>query len=72
MTTVINTPSRDVADNSVGWTVAVIILLLAIAGGFYLWLQYETPVATETGDTNISVVLPDESIVPLQADVVSQ
>ena len=71
MTTVINTPSRDVADNSMCWAVAIIVIMLALGVGFYFWLQYEAPVAT-TGDTNISVIIPAETTLPLQGGVVNQ
>jgi len=60
MTTVINTPGNntDNGNNSAGWAVAVIILLVIIGIGGYLWIHhYRTPVAT-SGPTNINVTIP--------------
>ncbi|MDQ3014967.1 MAG: hypothetical protein M3Q73_03825 [bacterium] len=43
-------------SNSTGWAVAVVILLLLIAGGAYMWVQSN---ADEPGtNANIETVLP--------------
>ncbi len=61
MTTIINTPGNPVstesADSGAGWFVAVIILLVVIGVGAYLWFHYYTPPAT-SGTTNINVTIP--------------
>lgn len=62
MTTVINTPGtteRTIETDSGGWAIAVIILLLVIAGGAYAWMRYgQAPATSEQPDTNITVTLP--------------
>ncbi len=54
MATVINNPGES--SDSSGWAVAVIILLIVIAGGAYAWFRYHR--AAAPGDTNINVTLP--------------
>lgn len=62
MTTVINTPANtDGGDTGSGWAVAVIILLVVIGIGAYVWFHYRgaTPAP---GVTNVNVTLPANPI----------
>jgi protein-S-isoprenylcysteine O-methyltransferase Ste14 len=62
MSTIINTPgNNEDASATDGWAVAVIILLVVIGAGAFLWFQYRMPTET-TSDTNINVTLPDVSL----------
>ncbi|MHB8660864.1 MAG: hypothetical protein ACYC75_02940 [Minisyncoccota bacterium] len=64
MATIINNPSpeRVIEKKSTdysGWVVAVIILLVIIALGAYLWFQYyPTSTTTNYGGTNINLTVP--------------
>ena len=49
----------DRSDNSAGWAVAVVILLLVIAGGVWAYARYYRGAApAPSGDTNVNVTLP--------------
>ena len=56
MATIVNTPGGDSSDSSAGWAVAVIILLVVIAGIAFWYMRYRTP-AANSGAT-IQVNLP--------------
>ncbi len=62
MATIINNPQpsdRTVfeSDSSSGWVATVIILLVLIFGGVYLWMQYRRAPAPQPG-ASINVTLP--------------
>ncbi|MSR70899.1 hypothetical protein EXS62_02570 [Candidatus Kaiserbacteria bacterium] len=63
MATIINNPPErvvavDGADSS-GWAIAVIILLVVVAGGAYAWMRYHPgTAAAPSGGTNINVTVP--------------
>lgn len=68
MTTVVNTPGeKNGSDSGAGWAVSVIILLVIIGVGAYLWANTQGTVApagtdeSATGQTNINVSLPGTS-----------
>ena len=56
--TIVNTPQQPESDSS-GWAIAVIILILVIiVGGYFLW-HYRTIVAApQNPGTNINVTIP--------------
>ncbi len=58
MTTVINTPGNntDNGDGGVGWTVAIIILLVIIGIGAYFWMSSASPAVNSV--TNINTTVP--------------
>ncbi len=56
MATIVNTPG-DRSDNSAGWAVAVIILLVVIAGIAFWYMRYRGAPAQNPGAT-IQVNLP--------------
>ncbi len=67
MTTLINnsTPGRtetpiivERSDDSAGWAVAVIVLLMVLAAGAYLWSRYHSVATVQSAGTNINVSLP--------------
>ncbi|HYF12756.1 MAG TPA: hypothetical protein VD928_00425 [Candidatus Paceibacterota bacterium] len=67
MATVVNNPSGTVErsidrgeDTSAGWAVAVIVLLVVLAVGGFLFARYfnAAPAATPNGGTNIDVTVP--------------
>jgi len=67
MTTVVNTPGdRNTGDTGAGWAVAVVILIVIIGIGAYLWANNQaapvTPAATNqentSSSTTINVSLP--------------
>jgi hypothetical protein len=70
MATVINNPgNREEGDSGAGWAVAVVILLIVIGVGAYLWTNYNStspavPSGTDnsgtsgTGDNTLNVTLP--------------
>lgn len=67
MATIINTPGNsDGADNSMmGWAVAVIILLVVIVVGAYVWVNYRpapetTPANNEenNGGASVNITIP--------------
>lgn len=46
-------------ESQTGWVVAVIVLIVVIIGGAYLWTHYRrAPAAQEPNSTNINVTLP--------------
>ena len=57
MATIVNTPSGDSSDSSAGWAVAVIILLVIIAGVAFWYVRYRGAPAQSPGAT-IQVNLP--------------
>jgi hypothetical protein len=40
MSTIVNTPNGPTNDSSAGWAVAVIILLVVVAGGIFWYAKY--------------------------------
>ena len=62
MSTIINTPGNtNTTDEGAGWAVAIVILLVVIGVGAFLWINYGTTPATNTGpegQTNINVTIP--------------
>ncbi len=65
MATIINNPNGpervveiDRNDSS-GWAVAVVILIVVMVGGVYAWYHYRSvAVGTAFGSTNVNVTLP--------------
>lgn len=62
MSTIINnpTPSTErtlVTSDSSGWAVAVIILLIVLGGGAFLWIRYHNNVKAQPASV-INVVVP--------------
>ena len=62
MATIINTPSNTDSDSGAGWAIAVLILLVVIAGGVYFWMQYRGTTPATNGGTNINVTLPQTPV----------
>ena len=56
MATIVNTPG-DRGDSSAGWAIAVIVLLLVIAG-IAFWYMRSRGAAPAGGGANIQVTLP--------------
>jgi len=55
MATIINNPV-DTGEQSTGWAVAVVVLLIVIAGGVYWYMHhygYSAPVAQPSGGTTL-------------------
>jgi len=65
--TIVNTPPQSPSDSgNAGWAVAVIILLLVIAGGFVWYRTYHTAAPAPAGDTtNINVTTPPADSEPV-------
>lgn len=57
MATIVNTPGGDNSDSSAGWAVAVIILLVVIAGIAFWYIRGRAAPASNPGAT-IQVNLP--------------
>lgn len=57
MATIVNTPGGDNSDSSAGWAVAVIILLVVIAGIAFWYMRSQRAPAASPGAT-IQVNLP--------------
>ncbi|MEO6536753.1 MAG: hypothetical protein ABIT47_03580 [Candidatus Paceibacterota bacterium] len=55
MATIVNTPGND-NGSSAGWAVAVIVLLVVLIGGYFLWARHAGRPAAPS--TNINVSLP--------------
>lgn len=75
MVTVVNNPNPSertverVSDSSMGWAVAVIVLIAALVIGGYIWVRYRTtPSAApaSSGSTNINVTLPQTGAAPAE------
>lgn len=57
--TIVNTPQPAPQDGgSAGWAVAVIVLIVVIAGGVIWFRYYRAPASS--GTTNINVTVPTQ------------
>ena len=48
-------------ESQTGWVVAVLVLIVVIIGGVYMWMHYRHPAAApapQSDSTNINVTLP--------------
>ena len=65
MATIINTPGAAQTDDSAsaaGWMVAIVVIVAALAIGFFAWARYyQAPANTSTPGANINVTLPSGS-----------
>ena len=70
MATIINNPpgeSMIAPDNSSGWAVAVIILLVVIAAGAFAWIHYHRAGVAAVPSTTVQVNLPTSNSNPSTA-----
>lgn len=63
MATIVNNPQTERVverESNTGWIIAVLVLIVVIAAGAFLWLRYyhRTAPATSNGGTNINVTVP--------------
>ncbi len=70
MATIVNNPStvereRVIeTDSGAGWAVAVIVLLVVLAVGAYIWTHRTAAPAQQTPGANIQVNLPSAGVQP--------
>ena len=72
MATIINNPAptertttiERTEDSSAGWAVAVVVLLIVLAAGTYLWVHYQRAARpnTPSGTTNINLTVPTPAV----------